>query len=127
MWIAEKDGEIKIYSNNPEQYILSTLKENHPGWAFYRSIKPCINEVNGLLFAVMVEPGDLIEVNEAVNDENGDPILDEHGDPIIDRRLIYGPSKVIPNENKPRLGEGVLIVEAKDGVEIARFDIEAVQ
>lgn len=127
MWIVQKNGEIEILANNPEQYILPALKEQHPGGAYFRSKKPCINAVNALIFAVTMQDGDLIDMEETATDENGEPIMDDEGNPVINRYQVRGPGKMIPNENKARLGDGVLIVETKEDEELARFEVEEVQ
>lgn len=126
MWIVEKNGKIEILANNPDQYILPLLKKQHPGSKFYRSTEPCINAVNALIFAVTIGPDEIIEIEEAAKDENGNPILDENGNKIIYRNETRKAGKVISDENKARLTDGVLIVETKEGVEIARFDLEVV-
>lgn len=127
MWLVVKNSEIEILANNPDQYILPALKEQHPGAAYFRSKKPCINDVNALIFAVTVQDGDLIDMEEPATDENGEPIIGDDGNPVINRFQVGGPGKVIPNENKARLGDGVLIVETKEGEELARFDVEEVK
>lgn len=126
MWIVQKNGDIEILANNPEQYILPALKEQHPGAAYFRSKKPCINEVNALIFAVTVEDGELMEIEEPATDKNGNPILDDDGNPVVNRYEVRGPGKVISSGNKARLGDNVLVVETKEGEEIARFDLEVV-
>ena len=127
MWIVKKNDDIEILANNPDQYILPALKEQKPGAAYFRSKKPCINDVNALIFAVTVQEGDLIEMEESMTDENGEPIMDDDGNPAINRFQVRGPGKVIPNENKALVGDGVLIVETKEGEELARFEVEEVQ
>jgi hypothetical protein len=127
MWIAAKNGNIQIFANNPDQYILSSLKKHHPDGFFFRSKEPCINEVNALLFAAAVTEGDLIDQEEPATSETGEPIMDDEGSPVINRYQVRGPGKVIPCENKARLADGVLIVETKNGDEIARFEVEEVK
>jgi hypothetical protein len=127
MWIVKNNDDLQIFANSPGDDIFLTLKKNHPGAAYFRSKKPCINDVNALIFAATVQEGDLIDVEEPATNENGEPIMDEEGNPVINRFQVRGPGKVIPNENKARLGEGVLIVETKEGTELARFEAEEVK
>jgi len=127
MWIVSKNDEIEILANNPDQNIFDVLREKNPGAEIYRSKKPCINEVNALIFAATMQEGDLIEVEEPAADENGEPIMGEDGSPIINRYETRGPGKAVSSQNKARMGDDALIVETKEGAEIARFELEQIQ
>lgn len=126
MWVIETAGAALLRANHPGHNILDVLRQEHPEARILRAPKPCINEVNELLFAVVHEPGEQQEVQVPVLNENGEPALDDEGNPKLETQQVPGPSVARSAGNAFRLEGKTLLIHDPQGQEIARFPLEVV-
>lgn len=126
MWAIAAPGGTVIKANNPDDKIVKTLKSEYPGSQIFKSLKPCVNEVNKLLFAATVIPGDLIDVEQPVLDDQGVQLMDEDGNLVFAKVQTQGPSKTIPCQNTAAIENNALIVKNESGETIATFQLELI-
>lgn len=126
MWIIENNSVLSLRSNSPFHNIIESLRSEFPLARILRSRLECINDVNALIFAETHVEGELLDVEETVLDEHGEPMLNDDGSQMVHTAQVRGPSTVTSAGNTYDLLDDTLVIRDKAGAELARFELEVV-